>query len=120
MSEDEKPTIEFLLPEFEADEQFGSTKLRAPNYASVQGVRDYLLGRREPLDLEEVQNNFNKRITEVLNLLSKSETIKNDFQIESISFSVGVSGEGHVSILGFAGASIGADAGFQVIMTRKK
>lgn len=120
MSEQEKPlTIQFLIPDFEVgavNEPLGGET--EAYEGAAEDISKYLVGQPQKLDFDKVQEEFNDRLFEVLSLLSHSKSVLKDFQIDTVTFSVGVNLDGDVSILG-SGMSVGAEAGFQVTLARK-
>ena len=121
MAEPEKPlTIQFLIPDFEVgvvDESLGSGSEEYEG--TMEDMNRYLIGQPQKLDFDKVQKEFNNRLFEVLSLLSESKPISNDFEVDKVTFSVGVNLNGKVSILGSSGISVGSETGIQVTLARK-
>ena len=121
MAEQEKPlTIQFLIPDFEVGVVGEPLSGESEEYeGTIEDMNKYIIGQPQKLDFDKVQKEFNDRLFEVLSLLSESKPVSNDFQINEVTFSVGVNLDGKVSILGSNGISVGSETGLQVTLTRK-
>ncbi|MGB9977815.1 Pepco domain-containing protein [Methanobacterium sp.] len=121
MAEQEKPlTIQFLIPDFEVGVINEPLSGESEEYeGAMEDMNRYLIGQPQKLDFDKVQKEFNNRLFEVLSLLSESKPVSNDFQIDKVTFSVGVNLDGKVSILGSSGISVGSETGIQVTLARK-
>ena len=117
----EKPlTIQFLIPDFEVGVINEPLRGEEEEYeGAMEDMNRYLIGQPQKLDFDKVQKEFNSRLFEVLSLLSESKPAPNDFQVDKITFSVGVNLDGKVSILGSSGISVGSESGIQVTLARK-
>jgi len=120
MAEQEKPlTIQFFIPDFEVGVVSGPLSGESEEYEGAMEDMNKYLGQPQKLDFDKVQKEFSDRLFEVLSLLSKSKPVSNDFQIGTVTFSVGVNLKGEISILGSSGISVGSEAGIQVTLARK-
>lgn len=121
MAGQEKPlTIQFLIPDFEVGVIKEPLSSEAEEYeGAMEDMNRYLIGQPQKLDFDKVQKEFNDRLVEVLSLLSESKPVLNDFQVDKVTFSVGVNLDGKVSILGSSGISVGSESGIQVTLARK-
>ena len=120
MAKQKKPlTIQFLIPDFEVGVVNEPLSGESEEYEGAMDEMNKYLGQPQKLDFDKVQKEFNDRLFEILSLLSESKPISNDFQIGTITFSVGVNLDGKVSILGSSGISVGSETGIQVALTRK-
>ena len=120
MAKQKKPlTIQFLIPDFEVGVVGEPLSGESEEYEGAMDEMNKYLGQPQKLDFDKVQKEFNDRLFEILSLLSESKPISNDFQIGTVTFSVGVNLDGKVSILGSSGISVGSETGIQVVLTRK-
>ncbi|HEX3013467.1 MAG TPA: hypothetical protein VHO92_04230 [Methanobacterium sp.] len=120
MAEQKKPlTIQFLIPDFEVGVVSESLSREEEYESAVEDVNKYLIGQPQKLDFDKVQKEFNDRLFEILSLLSESKPVLNEFQVDTVTFSVGVNLDGKVSILGSSGISVGSETGIQVTLARK-
>lgn len=120
MAGHEKPlTIQFLIPDFEVGVVSEPLSGEEEYEGAMEDVNKYLIGQPQKLDFDKVQKEFNDRLFEVLSLLSESKPVLNDFQVDTVTFSVGVNLDGKVSILGSSGISVGSETGIQVTLARK-
>lgn len=121
MAEPEKPlTIQFIIPDFEVGVTNEPLSSESGEYGgAMEDMNRYLIGQPQKLDFDKVQKEFNDRLVEVLSLLSESKPVPNYFQVDKITFSVGVNLDGKVSILGSSGISVGSETGIQVTLARK-
>ena len=121
MAKQKKPlTIQFIIPDFEVGVVSEPLSGESEEYeGAMDDMNKYLIGQPQKLDFDKVQKEFNDRLFEILSLLSESKPISNDFQIGTVTFSVGVNLDGKVSILGSSGISVGSETGIQVVLTRK-
>ncbi len=121
MAGQEKPlTIQFLIPDFEVGVIDEPLRGEEEEYeGAMEDMNRYLIGQPQKLDFDKVQKEFNDRLFEVLSLLSESKTVPADFQIDKVTFSVGVNLDGKVSIFGSSGISVGSETGIQVTLARK-
>lgn len=121
MAGQEKPlTIQFLIPDFEVgviNEHLGGESEDYEN--AMEDMNRYLIGQPQKLDFDKVQKEFRDRLFEVLSLLSESKAVSTDFQVDKVTFSVGVNLDGKVSILGSSGISVGSETGIQVTLAHK-
>ena len=120
MAEKKPLTIQFLIPDFEVGVVNAPLSGEGEDYeGTMEDVNKYLIGQPQKLDFDKVQREFNDRLFEVLSLLSESKPVLNEFQVDKVTFSVGVNLEGKVSILGSSGISVGSETGIQVTLARK-
>jgi hypothetical protein len=120
MAEEKPLTIQFLIPDFEVGVTNEPLNGEGEDYeGTMEDVNKYLIGQPQKLDFDKVQGEFNDRLFEVLSLLSESKPVLNEFQVDKVTFSVGVNLEGKVSILGSSGISVGSETGIQVTLARK-
>ena len=120
MAEEKPLTIQFLIPDFEVGVASEPLSGEGEDYeGTMEDVNKYLIGQPQKLDFDKVQREFNDRLFEVLSLLSESKPVLNEFQVDKVTFSVGVNLEGKVSILGSSGISVGSETGIQVTLARK-
>jgi len=120
MSENKRPkTITIVTPSFEQEEVI------MPQ--NIQGIgktlKTFIHGKSKEVNYKKSLEEFNGRIFEILNLLADSksdiEEFK-DFQIDSVTFSLGVQIKGEVAVFGIGGVSTGADSGIKITINRQK
>lgn len=120
MSENKKPkTITIVTPSFEQEEVIMPQNIRGVG----ETLKTFINSKSKEVDYKKSLEEFNKRIFEILNLLSDSKSdIKKfeDFQIDSVTFSLGVQIKGEVAVFGIGGVSTGADSGIKITINRQK
>jgi len=76
--------------------------------------------RTVDIGLEELENRVNESLERVLNLLSRATLESNDYEVNSVRFTLRIDASGEVSLVSLAKGSLGGQTGLEFTLTRKQ
>lgn len=118
MSENEKMnSIRFIVPAFDSDMLKDMSVDQQPQIGAV--IQSQAFGMPKSIEIKDAKDKINKLISQVLDILSEAESSLNNFEMSTVTFSIGLDLEGNLGILGFGGVSATASTGVEITMVNK-
>lgn len=111
--------IKFVLPEFDVEQPVDIAIDEQMKMEALSLSRLWPWGKTKDIEYEKVKEEINKIISDVLGILSSSKASLEDFQIQTVTFSIGSDMKGNIGLLGFGGVSAGVQTGIEVTLVHK-
>lgn len=115
---EEMDTIRFIVPDFDVNIPSDMPREQQQKMETIIQSQAFW-GIPKSVEIKDTKEKINKLISQVLDILSDSKSSLSNFEMSTVTFSIGLDLEGNLGILGFGRVSATAKTGIEITMVRK-